>query len=46
MYIYNSSVQFPFIYYASPCPSLPGSTDEKHVSTLPSEIDSVRWDRR
>ena len=27
-------------------PEFSGSTDEKHVSTLPSEIDSVRWDRR
>jgi hypothetical protein len=27
-------------------PEFTGSTDEKHVFTLPSEIDSVYWDRR
>lgn len=27
-------------------PEFTGSTDEKHVFTLPSEIDSVHWDRR
>ena len=27
-------------------PEFTGSTDEKHVFTLPSEIDRVHWDRR
>lgn len=27
-------------------PEFTGATDEKHTFTLPSEIDSVHWDRR